>query len=68
MKYLLFKYYKKQINKWFDKYILGKITLDKCCDKVHKYYMKAFMIKYNYELKHMVNVKDIVSEDERNDN
>lgn len=30
--------------------------------------MKAFMIKYNYELKHMVNIKDIVSEEEKNDN
>ena len=65
MKYLLFNYYKKQINKWFEKYILGKTTLDKCCDKVYKYYMKAWLIKYKYELKHMVNVKDIVSEEDK---
>jgi hypothetical protein len=64
MKKLLIKFYNKMAFKWINKFFLGKIDFDKCVDKAAYYYGKSIGL----EIDNLIEVKNIVSEEEKNDN
>ena len=58
----------KNIEKCFCLYLSGELTFNEAYDMAEPYFNKLFEIRYKEMIDNLINTKNIVLEEEKNDN